>query len=58
MVTVPSKLVYSILIVDSVDLLRSREIPSLGSSDSGIIFTAILLSFHLGKVIPRLGLLS
>ena len=58
MVTVPSKLIYSILILDSVGLLKSREFPSLGSSDSGITFTAILLSFHLGKVIPRLGLLS
>ena len=29
-----------------------------GSSGSGITFSEILLSFHLGKVIPRLGLLS
>ena len=34
------------------------KFPSLGSSGSGITFTAILLSFHLGTVIPRLGLLS
>ena len=51
MVTVPSKLIYSILIVDSVSLPRSREIPSLGSFGGGITFTAILLSFHLGTVI-------
>ena len=36
----------------------SRQIPSLGSSSSGITFSSFLLSFHLGKVIPRLGLLS
>ena len=34
------------------------KIPSLGSSGSGITFSSILLSFPLGKVIPRLGLLS
>ena len=58
MVTVPSKLIHFIHIFDSVGLLKSREIPSLGSSGSGITFTTILLSFHLGNVILRLGLLS
>ena len=58
-VTVPSKLIYSILFVDMVGLLRFLgKIPSLGSSGCGITFSLILLSFHLGKVIPRLGLLS
>ena len=37
-VTVPSKLVYSILVVDSVSLLRFSEKSYSGSSDSGITF--------------------
>ena len=58
MVTVPSKLIYSILILDSVGLLRSsrNSFSELFRQWHNLYHNFSVLSF--GKGIPRLGLLS